>query len=72
LIGSDSELTKINNMNPKDWINKTCSSLSENKNIKILNRTSVAAYHNYNYLIMMQNLTDHLNQDEKKKKIRQR
>ena len=66
LIGSDSELTKINNMNPKDWINKTCSSLSENKNIKILNRTSVAAYHNYNYLIMMQNLTDHLNEDEKK------
>ena len=72
LLGSDSELTKINGMNPKDWINKTCSTLSKNKNIKILNRTSVAAYHNYNYLIMMQNLTDHLNEDEKKNKIRQR
>ena len=72
LIGSDNELTKINDTKPKDWINKTCSNLYENKNIKILNRTSVAAYHNYNYLIMMQNLTDHLNEDEKKNKIRQR
>ena len=72
LIGSDSELTKINDTTPKDWVNKTFSNLSKNKNIKILNRTSVAAYHNYNYLIMVQNLTDHLNEEEKQNKIRQR
>ena len=72
LIGSDSELTKINDETPKDWINKAFSNLSKNKNIKILNRTSVAAYHNYNYLIMVQNLTDHLNEEEKQNKIRQR
>ncbi len=72
LVGSDSELTKINDGTPKDWVNKTFSDLSKNKNIKILNRTSVAAYHNYNYLIMVQNLTDHLNEEEKKNKIRQR
>jgi len=72
LTGSDNEVNKINNKKPKDWINETCSNLSKNKNIKILNRTSVAAYHNYNYLIMSQNLTDHLNEDEKKDKIRQR
>ena len=44
----------------KNGLKKTYSELLKNKNIKILNRTSVAAYHNYNYLIMMQNLTDHL------------
>ena len=38
----------------------------------MLNRTSVASYHNYNYLIMMQNLTDHLPDKDKKGKIRQR
>jgi len=27
------------------WIEKTYSELKNNKNIKILNRTSVAAYH---------------------------
>ena len=72
LIGSDNEVTSINNETPKEWINKTYLDLLKNKNIKILNRTSVAAYHNYNYLIMMQNLTDHLNEKEKKNKIRQR
>jgi len=72
LLGSNNEITSIDNMSPKDWIEKTYSELLKNKNIKILNRTSVAAYHNYNYLIMMQNLTDHLNEDNKKNKIRQR
>ena len=38
----------------------------------MLNRTSVASYHNYNYLIMMQSLTDHLADKDKKGKIRQR
>ena len=56
----------------KNGLKKTYSELLKNKNIKILNRTSVAAYHNYNYLIMMQNLTDHLNENDKKNKIRQR
>ena len=50
------------------WIKKTCSELQNKKNIKILNRTSVAAYHNYNYLIMMQNLSDHLSRKGKKRK----
>jgi len=69
---TEEELTKINELKPLEWIKKTCSELQKNKNIKILNRTSVAAYHNYNYLIMMQNLSDHLSEKEKKEKIRQR
>ena len=72
LVGSNNEVTNIDNKTPKEWIQKTYSELLKNKNIKILNRTTVAAYHNYNYLIMMQNLTDHLNENDKKNKIRQR
>ena len=72
LLGSNDKTNNINNETPKKWIKKTYSELLKNKNIKILNRTSVAAYHNYNYLIMMENLTDHLNELEKKNKIRQR
>jgi len=72
LVGSDNEVTSIDNETPKKWILKTYSKLLKNKNIKVLNRTSVAAYHNYNYLIMMENLTDHLNENEKQNKIRQR
>ncbi len=72
LVGSNDEFTSIDNQTPQEWVKKTHSELLKNKNIKILNRTSVAAYHNYNYLIMMQNLTDHLGENDKKNKIRQR
>ena len=72
LIFSNEDHIKLNNDTPIEWINKTRRDLSKNKNVKILNRTSVAAYHNYNYLIMMQNLTDHLPEKDKKGKIRQR
>ena len=72
LTFAEEELTKINKLKPLPWIKKTCSELQNKKNIKILNRTSVAAYHNYNYLIMIQNLSDHLSEKEKKEKIRQR
>ncbi len=69
---SNKDYNKINELAPLEWIKKTCLELQNNKNIKILNRTSVAAYHNYNYLIMVQNLTDHLPDKIKKEKIRQR
>ena len=69
---SNKDYNKINELSPLEWIKKTCLELQNNKNITILNRTSVAAYHNYNYLIMMQNLTDHLPDKDKKGKIRQR
>ena len=72
LKGSNSQIISINKKTPNEWIKETQLELLKNKNIKILNRTSVAAYHNYNYLIMMQNLTDHLNENDKKNKIRQR
>ena len=41
-------------------------------NLEIKTRTSVAAYHGYNYLLARENLTDHLPKNEKNNKVRQR
>jgi len=72
LLSSTDNYIKINNRSPLEWTKEKYSELSKYKNIIILNRTTVSAYHNYNYLIMIQNLTDHLPEKEKKGKIRQR
>jgi len=72
LLSSSVNYIKINDLSPIEWIKEKHNELSNLKNVKILNRTSVSAYHNYNYLIMMQNLTDHLSEKEKKDKVRQR
>tara|TARA_Y100000590_G_scaffold404607_1_gene492271 strand:- start:3653 stop:6658 length:3006 start_codon:yes stop_codon:yes gene_type:complete len=72
LAFSNEEFSRINHTSPLKWIDDTMKELNESKNVKILNRTSVASYHNYNYLIMMQNLTDHLSNNERENKIRQR
>jgi len=72
LLSSANNYIKINNLSPVEWTKEKYRELLRYKNIKILNRTTVSAYHNYNYLIMIQNLTDHLPEEEKKGKIRQR
>ena len=72
LLSSNKENIQINNLSPGEWIKESYQKLMGYKNIKILNRTTVSAYHNYNYLIMIQNLTDHLAEKEKNGKIRQR
>jgi len=72
LISSNEENIKIAGLPPSQWVNEQFRKLSNYKNIKILNRTTVSSYHNYNYLIMLQNLTDHLSEKYKKNKIRQR
>jgi len=72
LLSSTINYIKINELSPIEWIREKYKELSNFKNVKILNRTSVSAYHNYNYLIMMQNLTDYLPEKEKKGKVRQR
>ena len=38
-------------------------------NLEIKTRTSVAAYHGYNYLLARENLTDHLNKMKNKIKL---
>ena len=52
-------------------VKKEIEELKNIKNLEIKTRTSVAAYHQYNYLLARENLTDHLEKD-KTNKIRQR
>ena len=63
---------KINDKISSDWLNDEIGELKKLNNLEIKTRTSVAAYHGYNYLLARENLTDHLSKSEKQNKIRQR
>ena len=71
-IYQDNDNFKINGQNSKNWLSKEIDSLKNLKNLTIKTRTSLAAYHSYNYLLARENLTDHLNLNERSGKIRQR
>ena len=71
-IYQNSEHIKIDNQNSSTWLENEISELEKFKNLEIKTRTSVAAYHGYNYLLARENLTDHLSQSEKQNKVRQR
>ena len=71
-IFQHNECFKINNTYSNEWLNKEIESLNSFKNLTIKKRTTLAAYHSYNYLLARENLTDHLSLNEKKDKIRQR
>ena len=66
------EDNKINHNSASEWLKKEINELKNIKNLEIKTRTSVAAYHQYNYLLARENLTDHLVKKDKKNKIRQR
>ena len=68
----DNGCFKINNSYSNEWLKKEIGSLNSFKNLTIKTRTTLAAYHSYNYLLARENLTDHLILNEKKDKIRQR
>jgi sarcosine oxidase subunit alpha len=71
-IYQNSDNFKVDNKISSEWLNSEINELKKLDNLEIKTRTSVASYHGYNYLLARQNLTDHLNEDEKKNKIRQR
>jgi len=71
-IYQDSDNFKINDKISSDWLNNEIDELRKLDNLEIKTRTSVAAYHGYNYLLARENLTDHLSKNEKQNKIRQR
>ena len=71
-IYQNSEYFKIDNKISSEWLNNEIDELKKLDNLEIKTRTSVAAYHGYNYLLARENLTDHLNKDEKQGKVRQR
>ena len=71
-IYQDDENYKINDAKTKDWLEEQIKELKKYQNLTIKNRTSVAAYHSYNYLLAKENLTDHLSEDKKNNTIRHR
>jgi sarcosine oxidase subunit alpha len=71
-IYQNSEYFKIDNKISSEWLSNEIDGLKKLDNLEIKTRTSVAAYHGYNYLLARENLTDHLNKEEKKGKVRQR
>ncbi len=71
-IFQNNENFKINDEISKDWLFKEIEELKKLKNLTIKTRTSVAAYHSYNYLLAKENLTDHLSKNNKTSDIRQR
>ena len=71
-IFQNSDQHKINNLASSSWLEKEISELENLENLEIKTRTSVAAFHGYNFLLARENLTDHLPFNERKNKIRQR
>jgi len=71
-IFQENNCFKINNNFSNKWLKKEIENLNSFKNLTVKTRTTLAAYHSYNYLLARENLTDHLSLNEKKDKIRQR
>ena len=71
-IFQNNENFKINDEISKDWLFKEIEELKRLKNLTIKTKTSVAAYHSYNYLLAKENLSDHLSKNNKTSYIRQR
>ena len=64
----NSDHLKINDQNSSDWLENEINELRNIENLEIKTRTSVAAYHGYNYLLARENLTDHFLKMKKIKK----
>ena len=61
---------KINNQTSSSWLEKEINELKKLENLNIKTRTSVAAYHGYNFLLARESLTDHLPIEQRKNKTR--
>ena len=71
-IYQNNEHFKINVDTSANWLKKEIDDLKNYKNLEIKTRTSVAAYHGYNFILARENLTDHLEISKRDKKVRQR
>ena len=63
---------RINDANSSKWLEKEIDDLKNYKNLEIKTRTSVAAYHGYNFILARENLTDHIEVSKRDNKVRQR
>ncbi len=71
-IYDNSEFSKINNQLTSSWLEKEINEISKLENLEIKIRTSVAAYHGYNFLLARESLTDHLPINQRDNKVRHR
>tara|TARA_B100000989_G_scaffold291589_1_gene266246 strand:+ start:5784 stop:8795 length:3012 start_codon:yes stop_codon:yes gene_type:complete len=71
-IYQENDIFKIEKEFSNKWLESEIDSLKKYKNLKIKRRTSLAAFHSYNFLLARENLTDHLSIIDRKNKIRQR
>ncbi len=71
-IYQNSDYFKINNQNSGSWLEKEINELKKLENLEIKTRTSVAAYHGYNFLLARESLTDHLPIEQRNNKTRQK
>ncbi len=71
-IYQNSEKYRINNQNSSSWLEKEINEIKKLKNLEIKTRTSVAAFHGYNFLLARESLTDHIPLNQRKNKTRQR
>ncbi len=63
---------KINNQISSSWLEKEINEIKKIDNLEIKTRTSVAAFHGYNFLLARENLTDHLPLHQRDGKVRHR
>ena len=71
-IYQNNESIKIDDKLSSEWLKNEIQEIKKLSNLTIKTRTSIAAYHGYNFLLAKENLTDHLPEEKKKNKIRQR
>ena len=71
-IYKNSDFFKINNQISNSWLEKEINEIKKIKNLEIKTRTSLAAFHNYNFLLARENLTDHLPLSQRENKVRHR
>ncbi|MDA9177562.1 sarcosine oxidase subunit alpha family protein [Candidatus Pelagibacter sp.] len=69
-IYQNSEYFKINNQTSGSWLEKEINEIKKIENLEIKTRTSVAAFHGYNFLLARENLTDHLPIEQRKNRTR--
>ena len=69
-IYQNSDHFKINNQTSGSWLEKEIKELKKFKNLEIKTRTSVAAFHGYNFLLARENLTAHLSIEQRGNKTR--
>ncbi|WP_440909586.1 sarcosine oxidase subunit alpha family protein [Candidatus Pelagibacter sp.] len=63
---------KINDENSSKWLQNEIDTLKNFENLEVKTRTSVAAYHGYNFVLARENLTDHIEISKRENKVRQR